>query len=66
MAAYLSNLNGTTVFVKNKNELTALCREVNILDRLQKNNKPIDVSLSQENEDVNGEARSDLRYAIDD
>lgn len=50
--AYLSNLNGTTVFVKNKNELNALCREVNILDRLQKNNKLIDVSLSQENKDV--------------
>lgn len=66
LEAYLSNLKGTTVFIKNKNELNALCREVNILDRLQKNNKLIDISLSQGIEDVNGETRSDLRFAIDD
>ena len=59
--AYLSNLNDTTVFVKNKNELNALCREVNILDRLQRNNKLINVNLSQNNNNVKYQSRtSDL------
>lgn len=62
LASYLANLNGTTVFVKNKNELNALCREVNILDRLQKNNKLIDVSLSQGNEDVKNESEDNNEY----
>lgn len=35
-----------------KNELNALCREVNILDRLQRNNKLINVNLSQNNNNV--------------
>ena len=38
-----------------KNELNALCREVNILDRLQRNNKLINVSLSQNNINVNNQ-----------
>lgn len=62
LASYLANLNGTTVFVKNKNELNALCREVNILDRLQKNNRLIDVSLSQGNEDVKNESEDNTEY----
>ena len=35
-----------------KNEPNALCREVNILDRLQRNNKLINVNLSQNNNNV--------------
>ena len=47
--------------MKNKNELTALCREANILDRLQRNNKLINVNLSQNNNNVKYQSRtSDL------
>ncbi|MGN1138657.1 MAG: hypothetical protein ACI4RM_04350, partial [Ruminococcus sp.] len=60
--AYLSNLNDTTVFVKNKNELNAFCREVNILDRLQRYNKLINVNLSQNNNNVKYQSRT---YALD-
>ncbi|MDD6847545.1 MAG: hypothetical protein PUD53_02025, partial [Oscillospiraceae bacterium] len=41
-----------------KNEPNALCREVNILDRLQRNNKLINVNLSQNNNNVKYQSRT--------
>ena len=41
-----------------KNEPNALCREANILDRLQRNNKLINVNLSQNNNNVKYQSRT--------
>ena len=46
LTSTLENLSGTTIYVKNKNELESLTK-VNILDRVQKYNKLIDITVPQ-------------------
>ena len=59
---YFNNLVGTKIFVINKNELAVLCREVNILDRLQDNNELIEVIVSHNNNEVKKNSLRDTTY----
>lgn len=55
----------TTVYVKNKNELESLTK-VNILDRVQENNKLIDLTVSQNEDNVKRQSRdADYLYAVE-
>lgn len=56
LTSTLENLTGTTVYVKNKNELESLTK-VNILDRVQENNKLIDLTVSQNDDNVKNQSR---------
>ena len=47
---------GTIIYVKNKNELESLTK-ANILDRVQENNKLIDLTVSQNEDDVKNQSR---------
>lgn len=59
---YFNNLVDTKIFVINKNELAVLCREVNILDRLQGNNELIEVIVPHNNNEVKKNSLRDTTY----
>lgn len=62
ISKYFNNLCGTKIFVLNKNELVALCREADILDRLQSNNELIDAMISHKDAEVKDE-NQDIRFS---